>query len=79
MKKPIVEVSKRAVIGRINRKLKADMQMLRQARGWRAIQDLGEYYVIDFAKNWVADKDVDIEDFARKLDALKPWEKVDEN
>ena len=37
---------------------------------------VGDYYVIDYRRNFVVQKDVDIEDLARELGVLKPWEEL---
>jgi hypothetical protein len=67
-------VSARAVIQRINRKLRPDREKLRVTRSdlWR--QDVGDYYVIDCAKNWITQKHVDPEELGRRLQVLQPWE-----
>jgi hypothetical protein len=73
-----IGVSKRAVVQRISRKLRPDMQMLRKARSAGIGQyDLGQYYVIDFSRNWVVERAVDVEDLARELELLEPWEAVE--
>ena len=70
-------VSESAVVQRVNRKLKRDMQMLRKTRGARAFLDFGEYYVVDFTHGGnIVDTQVDVEDLARELEVLKPWERV---
>jgi hypothetical protein len=33
--------------------------------------------VIDFSRNWVVERDVDVEDLARELELLEPWEAVE--
>jgi hypothetical protein len=71
-----VPVSMRAVIARINRKLKPDDQMLKITRGQRAWLDLGKYYVINFNRNFVVDHHVDPETEARELGVLKDYERV---
>ncbi len=59
-----------------NRSLAEDGEVLKTARGARALQDLGEYYVLDLSSNGVLRKDVDLEEFGRNLGALKPFEKL---
>jgi hypothetical protein len=73
-----VPVTMRAVIQRINRKLLADDEVLRKARGERARQEVGEFYVINFSMNSVMSKYVDPEEMARELGVLQPWETVTE-
>jgi hypothetical protein len=69
-------VSTRAVVQRINRVLKHDMQMLKATRGEKMRQAVGDFHVIDFSINGVTHTNVDPESFARDLGVLKPWEKV---
>jgi len=71
-----VPVTARALIQRINRALAKDNEILKTTRGERAVQDLGQYYVLDFNMNAVMRKDVDIEEFGRQLGALKDFEKL---
>lgn len=71
-----VTVSLRATIQRINRKLKPDLQSVKTARGERLRQEVGDYYIIDYDRNYVADKDIDPEAYARELGVLQPWETV---
>lgn len=74
-----VPVSERAVIARLNRKLKADGRQLKTKRGnWRS--DIsGPYYLLDVERNIVVaggsvHSRIDLEEFARKSGALQEWE-----
>jgi hypothetical protein len=49
-----------------------DHKMLKIARGERLRQEVGDYYVIDFRKNYVVATRVDPEQMARELGALDP-------
>jgi hypothetical protein len=69
-------VALQALIGRINRALAKQDEVLKKARGGRAIQDLGEWYVANFNRNYLVSKDVDPESLGRELGVLEPWEKV---
>ena len=69
-------VSESAVVQRVNRKLKRDMRMLRKTRGARALVDFGDYYVVDYTHGGIVESQVDVEDLARELEVLKPWERV---
>lgn len=72
-------VSPRAVIARINRKLKPELQAVRVTRGRLAHErDFGPYYLIDYNRNWITDKDVGLEELARELGVLKSWEMVED-
>ena len=37
---------------------------------------LGDYYMIDFNRNWVVAQNVDVESLARELSALQDWEEL---
>lgn len=69
-----VPVTLRAVIQRLNRRLKQDHEMIRAARGAQARQEFGDFYWLDYNRNVVLDKDVDVEALARKLEVLAPFE-----
>jgi hypothetical protein len=74
-----VPVTVRALIARINRKLKASDEVLKATRGeGRARQEFGDFYVLDFNRNAVMQKNVDPEQLGRELGVLKPWEEVQE-
>jgi hypothetical protein len=80
-KKQMVSVSQRALIQRINRILAkrggAPGELLRAARGTRARQDLGDYYVVDLLHNRVINTNVDLEEFGREVEALAPYESLE--
>ena len=76
MTKQKVPVSMRAVIQRINRKLADDDEVLKTTRGERARFDLGDYYILDQRRNFIAAKYVDPEELARKIGVLAEWEEV---
>lgn len=65
-----VAVSLRALIQRINRKLAPEFEQLKATRGQRAINDLGDYYILDFNRNCVIASFVDVEELAKKLGCL---------
>jgi hypothetical protein len=69
-------VTARAVIQRINRKLKPGLQALKIARTERAQLDCGAYFILDYRQNHLIEHDVDIEAKARELGVLHPWEAV---
>lgn len=72
-----VPVTMRALVQRINRKLKEDDRVLKASRGERARLDLGDFYVLDVSINGIAEKQVDPEDLGRELGVLQPYERVD--
>jgi hypothetical protein len=76
-----VPVGERALIARINRRLKEEDRQLRRARGfydsqgyWNEDTDLGRYYIIDWRRNFVVDKCIDLEECGRSCGALAAWE-----
>ena len=73
-----VPVSERAIIARINRKLRPDLIQLKKLRGDRWLSDLGRYYLID-GSNHVAGTDIDLAEYATELGVLKPWERLAED
>ena len=62
-----VNVSFPAVIARINRVLRKQDEQLKKARGDRMRLTLGEYYVLDWRRNFIVRQYVDVEDIAREL------------
>ena len=71
-----VPVTTRAVVQRINRKLKDKGQQLRATRGASARSHLGDYYVIDHERNFVIDQHAILKTWARDLGVLQPWEEL---
>jgi hypothetical protein len=71
-------ISERALIQRINRVLKKDGRRLKATRGNRWRSNLGDYYVVNTARNWIDWPDVNIESLGHELSCLKAWEQVGE-
>jgi hypothetical protein len=84
MAKQTVPVSVRALIQRINRKLRADADgapadEVHATRGQgRARLDLGDYYMLNTRRNFISEHHIDLEDFGRELKVLAAWERLDE-
>jgi hypothetical protein len=79
MAKQKVPISRRALIARINRKLANDgWETLKIARGWNAIHNLGEMYLLDVHRNAVTQTNVDLEDFAKEHGVLQDWEQLED-
>lgn len=76
MDKEKVPVTTRALIQRINRKLKPEQERLKTLRGDRWRGDLGDYFVVDFFTNRIVAQHVDPEKLGRELGVLQPWERV---
>jgi hypothetical protein len=73
----LLPITERALVQRINRKLKGQGEALRTTRGRRG--DLGDFYVVDLNRNFVVDKHVDLEECGRELGVLKPHERMAES
>ncbi len=70
-----VIVSERALVARINRKIKGEELQLKKCReGSRGFSTLGEYYTVDFSRNTVSDSQIDLSDYAKKLGVLADHE-----
>jgi hypothetical protein len=74
-----IPITKRALIQRINRKLKPQYERMqscrRNSRWWR---DLGDLYVVDTYRNAIRNTHVDVEKYAREIGVLQPFEQVTE-
>jgi hypothetical protein len=76
-KKPTVPVSKRALIARLNRKLRADDEIIKTTRGsTRARQEMGEFFVIDTRTRGMVADNIDLEDYGRSYECLQPYESL---
>lgn len=80
-KKP---VSSRALLQRINRALERRAKteggmwekLIACRPGTRDYADLGAFYEVDYEKNAITGKYIDLEKFGRELEVLKPWERL---
>jgi hypothetical protein len=71
-----VPITLRALIARINRKLKPEMEALKATRGERARADLGDFYIVDVGRNFLVASHVDPETYGRELGVLRDYEVV---
>jgi hypothetical protein len=71
-----VPVTMRALVQRINRKLKPDLQQLKATRGDRQQLDWGHFYIMDYRNNWVKQGHINAVALAKELECLHPWEMV---
>ena len=69
-----VAISERALLQRVNRKLRGSGEQIRTARSPRVELDLGRYFVVNVRGSFLANHHIDLEALARDLEALKPWE-----
>lgn len=70
LKHIIMEISERALIARINRKLAHDGEKLRKSRGMQAYTNLGDYYTVDIKTNTLRRWFIDIEEFGREVGVM---------
>lgn len=75
MTKQRVPITEKALYQRINRKLRADGEVLKRARG-RVETTLGEFYVLDIQRNFVAQHHVDLAELGRELGVMAEWESL---
>jgi hypothetical protein len=73
-----IPVTMRALLQRINRRLAPELQGVKKLRGERARVELGDFYIIDFNRNFVLAAHVDPEELGRELGVLREYERVDE-
>ena len=69
-------VTRRALVQRVNRKLKLDDRVLRRALGARACQSLGDWYLLDTHRNTIVDTHVDVVRMATELGCMGAWEEL---
>jgi hypothetical protein len=72
----VLLVTKRALIQRINRKLRDRGQVVKAARA-RAWRFVGSYYAVDVKQNQIVGRRIDLEKFGRELGALAEWEEME--
>ena len=73
-----IPVSERALIQRINRKLKTDGEQLKKCRSDRWRGELGDYFILDVTRNAILHKDVDLEEWGRELGVLGLAERLED-
>jgi len=72
-----LKITERALIQRINRKLKQDGEQLRAARSQRMETSVGRHYIVNVERNFIAYQNVDPEELGRKLGVIQPWEELE--
>jgi hypothetical protein len=68
-------VSMRALIARINRRLRDDGEVLKAARSERVASSIGLFFIV--RRNKLAIQHVDPEKLGRELGVLSEWESVE--
>jgi hypothetical protein len=70
-----VPVTLKALMARINRKLKADNEVLKAARSPKVAARIGAFFVV--RANTIVTQQVDPEAFGRELGVLNDWEHLE--
>jgi hypothetical protein len=70
------DVTLKALLKRINRKLAHENQQLKITRGGQARSNLGDYYVLDLYRNVIGASHCQPEALAREIRVLGEWERV---
>jgi hypothetical protein len=73
-----VPVTTRALVQRINRRIAGDDEVLKAARGDKARQEVGDYYIVDSRIGALVHRDVDLEAYAREIGVLQKHERLSE-
>jgi hypothetical protein len=69
-------ITQRALMARLRRVLRPEGRDVREATSaQRKKYGLGKFYAVD--SRGVADKNVDLEKFARSVGVLEPWEELE--
>ena len=84
MAKQMALISERALVRRVNRRLRAENHQMKRTRGfWDSNHldhyedtNLGRFYVVDLLRNFVVDSFIDLEKYARDLGVMTKNEKV---
>lgn len=76
-KQHLVPVTRRALFQRVNRALEKEGRCLRTFRGGSKAGDwLGDLFIVDVKLNVPVEGDCDLEELARELGVLKPFERL---
>jgi hypothetical protein len=71
-------ITHRALLARINRALKAESKQVKRSRkDSRDFADLGAYYTVDFNRNAVTARNVDLAEYGKQLGLLEPYETLE--
>jgi hypothetical protein len=76
MKSEKVAVSERALLQRLNRRLRDEGIVIKKARGERAQLQVGDYFALKIVGNYIVDKDCDLEELGKQHGALQGWEEM---
>jgi hypothetical protein len=73
------QISKRALIARINRRLAADGRALKATRTEADRESMGDFFIVELERGRIVEAKVDLVARAKELDILKPYEQVTED
>ena len=71
-----VQITERALMQRIQRKLKHQDELLRKNASLRWQTDLGDFYIVDANRNILLSAHHNLEQLGRELGALRPYEEL---
>jgi hypothetical protein len=71
-----IPVGEAALVRRINRRLHQRGQQMFKTRSHAATRDVGDWFVVDLRQSSVSDARIELESYARKLEALAHWERL---
>ena len=69
-----VPVTVRALVQRINRRLRRDGKTLKNARSPRIASSLGRYFIVDPNRSWITGQHISPEVLGRQIGVLAEWE-----
>jgi hypothetical protein len=73
-----VQITERALLARVNRKLNHDGERLKSCPASRAsYSELGDYYIVDLGRNTITAQHVDLLALALDLGCIKPYEELE--
>ena len=74
-----VQITERALLGRINRKLKHENQQVKKCRAdSRGHNYLGDFYVVGTFNNCIANTHVDLEVLGKDLGVMAEYERLED-
>ena len=71
-----VNISARALIQRLNRKLAPNKVIKSNRRSDRLTEEMGAHYVLDLKAGRVAERHVDLAALGKKLGVMESWEQL---
>ena len=75
-KTPKIPVTRRALMQRLNRKLRHDGKRIDASRTQQMRDQYGDFHMVDFTRNQLIEWHIKPEEMARELGVLKPYEQI---